>query len=507
MDHSGSPTDVDPLALDATAQAALVRRGVVSATELVAYAIDAARRLDPSINAVIHPRYAAALAEAPVATGPFAGVPMVVKDLGCAMAGEPHHQGVRALKAIRYLAPHDSALYRRFRAAGFIAIGRTNTPEWGSTITTEPLAYGPSRNPWNLDHSTGGSSGGSAAAVAAGIAAVGHASDGGGSIRIPASECGLVGLKPSRGRISQAPDIGESWMGSTTDGVVTRSVRDAAAVLDLISGYEPGDPYTAPPFGRPLAAEVGAEPGPLWIGMLDHPLLGTPGHPECQVAVANTARLLESLGHHVEVSWPAAIGEPEFAEQFRTVVATWTANDIVQLEAILGRPVTADDIEPDNLLLGELGRSVSGQQYVASMLAVHQWCRRVLSWWHPASHPPHDRARDRARDRAGFDLLLTPTIATPPPRIGYLSEPGHGSRIFELLQYTAQFNVTGQPAISLPLHMTADGLPVGVQLVGAHGREDTLVRVAAQLEGAAPWAGRRPPVWVGNLRDGTDADS
>jgi amidase len=338
-------TPEDLAGLDAVAQAELVRSGQVSSRELVDAAIAAAVRIDPSINAVIHRRFDAARVEAAAPIGLFAGVPVVIKDLGCAIAGEPHHQGVRALKAIDYRAPHDSALYQRFRGAGMIAIGRTNTPEWGSTITTEPLAYGACRNPWNLDYSTGGSSGGSAAAVAASIVAVGHASDGGGSIRIPASECGLVGLKPSRGRISMAPDIGESWMGSSTDGVVTRTVRDTAAMLDIISGYEPGDPYIAPPFARPLIQEVGVDPGALRIGVLDHPPLGAPGHPECTAAVQAAARLLEGLGHRVEVSWPAAIGDPSFVAGFRSIVATWTANDVAMLEDTLGRAVTSNDIE------------------------------------------------------------------------------------------------------------------------------------------------------------------
>ena len=468
--------------MDACEQAELVRSGQVAPGELVDAAIAAAERTNPAINAIIHPRYEAARAESAAATGPFAGVPIVVKDLGCAIGGEPHHQGVRALKAVDFRAPHDSAMYRRLRAAGLVAIGRTNTPEWGSTITTEPLAYGPTRNPWNLDHSTGGSSGGSAASVAAGIVAVGHANDGGGSIRIPASECGLVGLKPSRGRVSLAPDTGESWMGSTIDGVVTRSVRDTAAMLDLLAGYEPGDPYTAPPFTRPLADEVGADPGRLRIGVLDHPPLGAAGHEECTIAARAAGALLARLGHDVDDQWPAAIGDASFAAHFRTIVATWTANDVAVLERTLGREVGPDDVEADNLALAAIGRSVSGPMYVAAMLEVHRWCRTVLSWWHPADGSP------------GYDLLVTPTIAVPPPRIGYLSEPGKGGRVFELLQYTAQFNVTGQPAISLPLHWSADGLPVGVQLVAAYGREDLLVRVASQLEAAAPWADRVPPV-------------
>ena len=469
------------LDLDMTAQAELIRSGGASAEEMVAAAIEAAERLGPQINAIIHPRFDAARAEAAQIAAdhpdaPFAGVPIAIKDLGCEMAGEPHHQGVAALKAIGHCAPNESALFRRLRSAGFVAIGRTNTPELGSTITTEPLAYGPSRNPWNLDHSTGGSSGGSAAAVAARIVAVAHASDGGGSIRIPASECGLVGLKPSRGRVSKAPDVGESWMGSSTDGALTRTVRDAAAILDVMAGYEPGDPYTAPPFMRPLADEVGVDPGPLRVGVLDHPLLGAAGHPECADAANATARTLESLGHSVEVRWPEAIGDTDFVTHFRTIVATWTANDIAQIESIIGRPVAEGDLEHDNLALAEIGRKITGAQYVAAMLEVHRWCRKVLAWWNE------------------FDVLVTPTIAAPPPPIGYLSEPGKGGRIFELLQYTAQFNVTGQPAISLPLHMTPDGLPVGVQVVGAYGREDLLVRVASQLELAMPWKDRVPPV-------------
>lgn len=469
----------DVLALDATGQAELVRTAQVGARELTDAAIAAAESRNPAINAIIHPRFDVARAEAEATdvahAGPFAGVPMVVKDLGCSMAGEPAHGGTRALKAIDYRAPHDSALYRRFRRAGFVVIGRTNTPEWGSTITTEPVAYGPSRNPWNPEHSTGGSSGGSAAAVAAGIVAVGHANDGGGSIRIPASECGLVGLKPTRGRVSAAPDVGESWAGYTINGAVTRSVRDAAAVLDAIAGYEPGDPYMAPPFSRPLRDEVGVTPGRLRIGVLRHGG-GREVHPECVAAVDATAALLSSAGHHVEESHPAPMFEAAFSRRFLTVIAASTAFDVQSLEQLLGRPVTDDDLEPDNLLFGAMGRQISSVDYLAALHEQHQWCRRMLSWWHPGDH------------QHGFDLLLSPVIAAPPPPIGWLD----GHRVPELMLFTAQFNVTGQPAVSLPLHRTADGLPVGVQLVAGYGREDVLVRIAAQLETAAPWPSIAP---------------
>ncbi len=477
-------THDDVLALDATGQAELVRTGQLSATELVRAAVEAAQERNPAINAIIHPRYEAALAEAaavdPAHGGAFAGVPLVVKDLGCNMAGEPAHGGTRALKNIAYRAPNDAALYRRFRRAGFVAIGRTNTPEWGSTITTEPIAYGPSRNPWNLDHSTGGSSGGSAAAVAAGIVAVGHANDGGGSIRVPASECGLVGLKPTRGRVSLAPDEGEAWAGATIDGAVTRSVRDAAAVLDAIAGYEPGDPYMAPPFSRHLRDEVGVTPGRLRIGVLSGAGMDGRVHAECIAAVERTAALLAAAGHHVEESAPAAMHDESFSSRFVTMIAAHTAHELLQLETLLGREVTEDDLEPDTLAFGAIGRGVSSADYLACLAAQHRWCREMLSWWHPAdgSH--------------GFDLLLSPVIATPPPRIGYLTGPEGGNRVAELLLFTAQFNVTGQPAISLPLHRSADGLPVGVQLVAGYGREDVLVRVAAQLETVAPWPSIAP---------------
>ena len=472
----------DIASLDATAQAELVRNGSVSSGELVEAAIEGSQRVNPQINAIIHPRYDAAIAEAGApGDGPFAGVPMVVKDLGCMMKGEPYHLGSRGLKSVDNRGSVDSSLYRRFRDAGFVAIGRTNAPELGSTITTEPLAYGPSRNPWNLDYSTGGSSGGSAAAVAAGIVAVGHANDGGGSIRVPASECGLVGLKPSKGRVSQAPLVGESWAGATIDGVVTRSVRDTAAVLDAISGYEPGDPYIAPPFARPLVDEVGADPGKLRIGVLDRSPL-VPSHPDCEAAVAAAAKLLESLGHHIDEGSPAAISDLGFQDRFVAVVAASTAHDLRILEDLLGRPIAEGDFESDNIFYNDLGKSLSATDYLLTLTAQAAWVRDMLSWWYPAD------------GSAGHDLLLTPVLATPPPPIGYLSGPEGGMRVRELLQFTAQFNVTGQPAISLPLYWTAEGLPVGVQLVAGFGREDVLVRIAAQLETAQPWASRRPPV-------------
>jgi amidase len=467
--------------MDAVDQAALVRDGQVSPAELVDAAIERIEKVNPELNAVIHERFELAREEAAgrLPDGPFRGVPFLLKDLTVMMAGDPYHAGSRFLKGVDYRAPIDTGLARRFRAAGVVVVGRTNTPEFGTTVTTEPLAYGPCRNPWNPAHSTGGSSGGSAAAVAARMVPMAHANDGGGSIRVPASECGLVGLKPSRGRVTHDPE-GEGWMGATIDGVVSRSVRDTAAMLDCIAGYEPGDPYTAPAPTRPFAEEVGADPGRPKVGVLDHPLQpGVTGHPECTAAVAAAARLLESLGHHVEEGHPAALEDPDFLSHFITIVASATAAEVAMWEREVGRPAEPDDIEGDNLAFRAIGDSFSAPAYVDAVSWLHRWSRRAQSWW--------------AAD--GYDLLLTPTLAVPPPEIGYLSDPDlGGQRVTEVLQYTAQFNITGQPAISLPLHWTADGLPVGVQLVAAYGREDLLLRVAAQLEEAQPWVSRTPAV-------------
>jgi amidase len=473
---------------DATAQAELVRTGQVSPAELVEAAIARIERVNPQLNAVIGDRFErareeASEAEVPLPEGPFRGVPFLVKDLTLMMEGEPYHAGTRFLKRLNYVARHDTYLARRFRSAGFVTLGRTNTPEWGSTITTEPIAYGPSRNPWDLGRSTGGSSGGSAAAVAAGLVPVAHANDGGGSIRIPASECGLFGLKPGRGRVSHGPDHGEGWMGATIDGCVSRSVRDSAAVLDAISGAMPGDPYIAPPPTRPFIAEVGADPGRLKIGVLAHPLSpDVPSHAECEAAVRGAADLLHGLGHHVEPAFPAALVDESFSYRFSSIVAVATAVDVATWEAELGITLGDDDLEPDNLALAALGREVPAPEYAAAVDWMHAWSRRVVQWWEPED------------GSGGFDLLLSPTLAGPPPPLGYLSGPERTKRMFDLLQYTAQFNITGQPACSVPLHWTADGLPVGVQLVAAPWREDVLLRVAAQLEAAQPWADRRPPV-------------
>ncbi|MGY1603098.1 amidase [Geodermatophilus sp. SYSU D00815] len=474
--------------LDATAQAELVRRGEASPAELVEAAIARIEKVNPQLDAVLRERFDDARAEAAgeLPDGPFRGVPMLLKDLGCHVAGEETRYGTSFLAGVRW--PGDSHLARLFREAGFVSLGRTNVPEFGTTVTTEPACNPPARNPWDPGHSTGGSSGGSAAAVAAGLVPVAHANDGGGSIRIPAALCGLVGLKPTRARVSQGPDIGESWAGATIDGVVTRSVRDSAAVLDRIGRPMPGDPYVAPPLPRPLVEEVGAPVGRLKVGLLD----ADPGeqyldHPACRDAVASAGRLLEQLGCAVEPGTPDGLFDPLFPRFFTTTIAADTALTISAFERFtLGREIADEELEPRNAMYRAVGRRLSAEDYLGARMWLGSWTRRVAAFWAPLE-----------LGGRGFDLLVTPTVGAPPPELGWFTAEGpeaEGRRINSFIPYTAQFNVTGQPAVSLPLAWTPEGLPVGVQLVAAFGREDLLVRVAAALEEAAPWADRRPPV-------------
>lgn len=471
--------------LDATAQAELVRTGQATPLELVDAAIARVEAVNPIINAVIHERFERARAEAagPLPDGPFRGVPFVLKDLHAFSEGDPHHGGASFLKEANYIADRDDDVTALVRAAGLVVIGRTNSPEFGTTITTEPVAHGPSRNPWNTEHSTGGSSGGSAAAVASRMVPAAHASDGGGSIRIPASECGLVGLKPTRGRVPLGPDLIDSWGGSTVHGAVSRTVRDAAALLDALSAPLPHDPYRAAPLPGPLAHEIGRDPGRLRIGFLDHPLLpGVDADPESAVSVLSVANLLESLGHDVTAAHPEAMREEHFTHAFTVVVASHVAYDLRAWGRILGRELGPDDVEAGNAMFDAIGRSFNAPDYLDAIYWQHAWSRRMAEWW-----------RDPGDDD-GFDLLVTPVLNGPPPPIGHLLDPVDGlARVTSLMQYTAQFNVTGQPAISLPMWWSPDGLPMGVQLVAPYGREDLLIRIASELEGAAPWHDRVPP--------------
>jgi amidase len=470
--------------MDATDLAELVRAGEASPTELTEEAIERIEALNGELNAVIHPLFEKALATEP-ADGPFRGVPFLLKDLACHTAGDPFHEGMGFLKRIGWTEPEDTWLARRFREAGFVFLGKTNTPELGILPTTESTAYGPARNPWNTDRSTGGSSGGSAAAVASGMVPIAHANDGGGSIRIPASCCGLVGLKPSRGRVSLAPEFGDFMSGLTTELVVARSVRDAAAVLEWVADPPPGEPYYAPDRAGPYTDEVGADAGRLRIGVMTRPPGGQfDAHPDCVAAAEAVARLLESLGHDVDASYPEALDDEGYIEKF---LVRWTSGVDYGLrywERKTGQTIGRGDVEPVTWALAEQGRAHSAATYLEAMEYAQEVGRRGAEWW------------------AGHDLLLTPTMALPPAQIGEIGNGDEENPLMPIVRatpfaiFTAGFNSSGQPAISLPLHWSGDDLPIGVQLVAAFGREDLLLRVAAQLEQAQPWANRWPPLAV-----------
>jgi amidase len=472
--------------LDATAQAELVRRGDVSPLELVDAAIERIEKLNAHLNAVITPLYEKARAQASqpsLPAGPFRGVPFLVKDVVCHTAGDPFHCGMRFLRELDWVERGDTYLAARFRAAGFVFVGKSNTPELAFSPTTEPLAYGPTRNPWDSSRTPGGSSGGAAAAVASGIVPVAHGNDMGGSIRTPASACGLVGLKPTRARSTLGPHLGEFWWELTHEHVLTRTVRDSAAVLDAISGPAPGDPYTAPAPVRPFAEEVGRSPGPLRIGLRTR----LPGdqdepHSDCRAAAESTARLLEALGHSVESGGPAALDDTEDFANAALVMMVSVARELDRWSARTGRSIAKDDVEPTTWLASEIGRSLTAPQFVEATEKLHRAARALSRWW-----------------EEGFDVLLTPTLAHPPPALGPLGpEGGEPARVMvrwgEFAPYAVPFNVSGQPAISLPLQRNEDGLPIGVQLVAAYGREDVLIRLASQLEEACPWRDRRPPL-------------
>lgn len=471
--------------LDATAHADLVRRREVTATELVEVALSRIELLDPKLNAIVTTLSDLARERALIAdkvsaseTPPFHGVPFLHKDLGCAEAGMPLYGGSRVLREIDYRAPLDTELAVRFRDAGFIPVGRASTPEMGSQPATQPLAFGPTRNPWDPSRSPSGSSGGSAAAVAAGLVPIAHASDGYGSIRDPASWCGLVGLKPSRGR--NPLGTGRSSVGM--HHVVTRSVRDTAAVLDCISGPEHLEQFHAPVPQRRFAEEVGADPGKLRIGVLaestaDDVII----HPDSVAAAATGAKLLESLGHHVDDGHPErVVDEPAVATlTLIRCCGTWAANSFTNAMRRQFRP---DEVEPYTWAITEIGRRTDSATYIRALEREYAWSQRVQSWWD-----------------TGYDLLLTPTTGQPPLTIEEMTPPPDNpiaiARKFHSVRcLAAPWNVTGQPAMSLPLHWTSDGLPVGVQLVARWGREDLLLRVGAQLEEAAPWSARRPAI-------------
>ena len=459
--------------LDATAQAELVRKKEVKPIELVEAAISRIERLNPILNAVITPMYelARTAATGDLPDGPFTGVPFLLKDILGAYAGVRMTLGSKLLQD--FVPDHDSELVVRFKRAGLIILGRTNTPEFGILPTTEPLFFGPCRNPWNTDHTPGGSSGGSAAAVAAGMVPMAHGNDGGGSIRIPASCCGLFGLKPTRARNPLGPDFGDIMSGLVVEHALTRSVRDSAALLDATAGPDVGDPYWAPPPERPYLREMGADPGRLRIAYTTDAAVDVTVHADCVQAMNEAAKLCSDLGHEVEEK-----SLPLNAEMLISAFnVLWSAGTDSTMK-ILG--ATRDQVEPLTWALKEMSDQFSAADYILAMQTLQAASREI------------------ARFFQDYDVLLTPTLAEPPLPLGTFDalpdNPMHGmERAILFACFTPVCNVTGQPAMSVPLFWNDDNLPVGSHFIGRFGDEATLFRLAAQLEEARPWAGRRPP--------------
>ena len=470
---------------DGLALGALVRSGAVSATELMETALAAIERLNPRLNAVTYtmrPQAEAAIA-AGLPDSAYMGVPFLLKDLSPTVADLPTTAGSRFFGDV--VRPFDTELVRRWKRAGLVMLGKTNTPELGSSGSTEPVATGPTHNPWVLGRSPGGSSGGSAAAVAAGIVPAAHATDGGGSIRGPASCCGLVGLKPTRGRNTLAPNAGEAWQGFVAEHVVSRSVRDSAALLDATAGYYPGDPNIAPTPARQYLQEVDAAPGRLRIGVALREVAGQRFHPDAAAAVAVAARLLADLGHEVEEVSPQ-YDAPLLLEAFMTFFAAGVGHAIEEHAAATNKVPSPNLIERNNLWLWEKSKKIGCTDYLRAIAKQNTVTRQF------------------ARFFSDYDIWLTPTTAEPPPPLGYLHADVDDveeffRRLWRFNPVQWVYNATGNPAITLPLHWNAAGLPLGVMLGAEFGAEATLFRVSAQLETAAPWRHRHPPISVWTL--------
>lgn len=483
---------------DAMGLADLVRTGQVHPKELVDCALARIEAHNAAVNAVVHTMIESARAQAmaPLPEGPFSGVPFLVKDLFAAVAGAPLTNACRVFTS--FVPNEDSELIARYRQAGLIIVGKTNTPEFGILPVTESRLFGVARNPWNLAHTPGGSSGGAGAAVAAGMVPAAHGSDGGGSIRIPASCCGLFGMKPTRGRNPLGPKVGDALGGFLQEHVLTRSVRDSAAFLDATAGADGGAPYAAPPVERPFIDEVGRPPGRLRISWTAQSLFGASTHAHCRQAVEDAARLCADLGHHVEERCPA-IDKAALVRAFIVVFAVEVSQAMRKAAGFARRSLKSDDFEPYTWVFGLIGNHVSGMQYRDAIETAYMAGRRLAQFFREC------------------DVLLTPTLAHPPVAIGtFALSPGEErmiallrrvplpivldrilSRIsdqaFEVTGNTMLFNMTGQPAASVPLFWNAAGLPIGIQLAARFGDEATLFRLAAQLEEARPWFHKRPP--------------
>ena len=469
---------------DGLGLAALVRAGEVSADELLDVALGAVAATDEAIAAVVHVQEGVARAAiaAGLPEGPFTGVPFLLKDLGGEAIDFPTSMGSRLFEGYRY--DYDSELFVRLRATGLGTFARATAPEFGVGATTEAKAYGrPTRNPWNGDHVAGGSSGGSAAAVAAGVVPMAHGSDGGGSVRIPASSCGLFGVKPTRALLPDGPAAGEGWAGMAIEGYLTRSVRDTAALLDATAGPDVGAPYYAPVLNGTFMDAIARAPRPLRIAVSTRSFTGEAIHPDCVAAVEHAAALCESLGHHLVPADPT-IDIRRFAHAWANIVACGTQLTVQSRLAALGRPLADDDLERVTRLALDLAATVSGADYLAAIDVVHALGRKMAHWM------------------GDYDVLLTATLAEPPAEIGRMaSDRADGwtdfldYRLNHVLPYspfTALANGTGQPAMSVPLWWTDDGLPVGSHFMAKAGDDLMLLQLAAQLEHADPWFHKRP---------------
>ena len=477
---SGGLAGLDYRDHDMLGLADMVRKKQVSPSELLEEAIARTEATDPRFNFMAQKLYdygreriARGLPD-----GLFTGVPFLEKDLHMHIAGTRFGQGSRLYSG--EVSSVTSELVKRHEAAGLVIFGKTTTPEFGLTGTTESIAYGPTRNPWNAEHSSGGSSGGASAAVAAGVIPGAHASDGGGSIRIPASACGLVGLKPSRGRVPMGPLRTEGWGGMSTNGAVTRSVRDTAALLDATHGPEPGSRYSAPTPDGTFLAHAGRDPGKLRIALMLDPVSGAPVDGEVKDALRASAKLCEELGHHVEEAQPD-IALPGMGEANFALISTALASDLDARAAKLGIAITTDVVEPIVYGFYLYGKSVSGIQVASANVTMQELAVAV------------------ARFMQDYDVILSPVMATPPARIGVhdLAKQDFaawGEAISAYIPFPGMFNATGQPSLSLPLGTSAGGLPIGSMFTGRFGDEATLLSLAGQIERAKPWFGRMPEV-------------
>jgi amidase/6-aminohexanoate-cyclic-dimer hydrolase len=467
---------------DAIGLADLVRRKEVTPEELLAEALARTERLNPKLNAVVHavPEKAQELIRGGLPDGPFTGVPFLLKDLGCEAIGYPTHMGSRLYA--NYQWTFDSEIYLRLKNAGLVSFARTTSPELGVSPVTEAVVYGgPTRNPWNLNHTSGGSSGGSGAAVAAGIVPLAHGSDGGGSVRIPASSCGLFGMKPTRARLPDGPASGEGWGGMAIDGLLSRSVRDTAAALDACHGADLGAPYWAPPVARPYIEEIKTPPRRLRIAVCRTRYDGEPIHADCAEAVDSAAKLCADLGHEIVEDKPSFDFE-KVVRAWTNVVLCGTALSVQMRAQALGRKAGKDDLEPAILNACEIAPSVSGTAYLAAINLVHATGRLF------------------ERFMQKYDVLLNATLAEPPAVVGRFAMSNPDFLDYRLgptgtirySPFTSLFNISGQPAMSVPLHWSKAGLPIGVHFAAKFGDEATLLKLAAQLEQASPWFNRRP---------------